>query len=80
PWPQAERVALINEDHTEDAVIITAFDDILFCCHEDLITMSRAQLIDVALSVNAKLPTVMAIDIDEVLPTSFIRGSIERIV
>lgn len=79
-WPRPERVALINEDYAEDAVVITAFDDVPFCCHEDLLTMSRDHLIGVALALNAKLPSAMAIDIDHALPTSFIRGSIERIV
>lgn len=78
--PKPERVALINEDLSEDAVVITALDDIPFCCHEDLLTMPRDKLIDVAHSLNAKLPSAMAIDIDHVLPTSFIRSSIERIV
>ncbi|KAF5372343.1 hypothetical protein D9615_009301 [Tricholomella constricta] len=70
----------MNEDYTEDAVVITTPDDIPFCCHEDLITMSRDKLISVARSLNAKLLTDMAIDIDHVLPTSYIRSSIEHIV
>ncbi|KAG6878236.1 hypothetical protein C0993_010358 [Termitomyces sp. T159_Od127] len=78
PWP--ERVALINEDHAEDAVVITTLDTVPFCCHEDLITMSRKQLIDVALALNARLPAVLAIDTDEALATSWIRASIERVV
>ncbi|GLB40863.1 hypothetical protein LshimejAT787_0900780 [Lyophyllum shimeji] len=79
-WPRAERVALVNEDYAENAVIITTFDDIPFCCHEDLLTMSHDQLIGVALAFNAKLPAALAIDIDHALPTSFIRASIERLV
>lgn len=74
------RVALQNEDTAEDAVIITALDKIPFCCHEDLVTMSREQLIKVAVSLNAKLPAAMAIDVSHIRPTSFIRSSIELIV
>ncbi|KAG5637566.1 hypothetical protein H0H81_004143 [Sphagnurus paluster] len=79
-WPQAERVAIINEDYSEDAVVISVLEDIPFCCHEDLITMSREQIIGVAQALNAKLPSAMEIDTDHVLPTSFIRSTIERIV
>ncbi|KAH0578820.1 hypothetical protein H2248_003017 [Termitomyces sp. 'cryptogamus'] len=78
PWPK--RVALINEDHTENAIVITTLDTVPFCCHEDLITMSRKQLIGVALALNARLPAALAIDTNEALATSWIRTSIERIV
>ncbi|KAG6888247.1 hypothetical protein C0992_009203 [Termitomyces sp. T32_za158] len=78
PWHK--RVALISEDHSEDAVIVTTLDTVPFCCHEDLITMSRKQLIDVACALNARLPVVLAIDTDEALATSWIRASIERVV
>ncbi|KAG5641091.1 hypothetical protein DXG03_006048, partial [Asterophora parasitica] len=75
-----ERVALINEDHSEQAVVVTTLDNVPFCCHEDLLTMPRESLLGVARSLNARLPHVMAIDIDHVLPTSFIRSCIERLV
>ncbi|KAG6816606.1 hypothetical protein H0H87_004698 [Tephrocybe sp. NHM501043] len=80
PWPCAERIALMNEDYTEDVVVITTLDSVPFCCHEDLVTMSREQLIGVAQCLNARLPSAMAIDIDSVLTTSWIRHSIERLV
>ncbi|KAF5372338.1 hypothetical protein D9615_009306 [Tricholomella constricta] len=42
--------------------------------------MSSGKLINVARSLNAKLPAGMAIDIDHVLPMSYIWSSIERTV
>lgn len=74
------RVALQNEDTVENAVIITALDNAPFCCHEDLVTMSREKLVDVALALNAKLPAVLAIDVSHTRPTGFIQNSIEYIV
>ena len=74
------RVALQNEDQAEDAVVITALDTIPFCCHEDLVTMSRAELINVARSLNAKLPAAMALDVSPTIATSFIRSAIELVV
>ncbi|KAK7062694.1 hypothetical protein VNI00_000182 [Paramarasmius palmivorus] len=79
PNPQA-RVALQNEDDEEDAVVITTLDTLPFCCHEDLITMSRHQLIVVAYSLNAKLPAILQIDISDRSSDRFIRNSIEVLV
>lgn len=73
-------VALQNEDAAEDAVIITALDTIPFCCHEDLLTMPREKLISVALSLNAKLPGALSIDVSHTRPDSFIRNAIELVV
>ncbi|KAJ3771710.1 hypothetical protein FB446DRAFT_627212, partial [Lentinula raphanica] len=73
-------VALQNVDETYNAVVITALEDIPFCCHEDLLTMSRAQLIAVARSLNAKLPAVMRIDTSDQRTDVFIRKSIEVLV
>jgi len=42
--------------------------------------MSRAELINVARSLNAKLPAAMALDVSPRLPTSFIRSAIELVV
>ncbi|KAJ3842450.1 hypothetical protein F5878DRAFT_395136 [Lentinula raphanica] len=77
---RAARVALQNVDDTYNAVVITALEDIPFCCHEDLLTMSRAQLIAVARSLNAKLPAVMRIDTSDQRTDVFIRKSIEVLV
>ncbi|KAF9458417.1 hypothetical protein BDZ94DRAFT_1173675, partial [Collybia nuda] len=74
------RVALQNEDIAENAIVITALDNIPFCCHEDLVTMSREKLVDVAMALNAKLPAVLAIDVSHTRPENFIRSSIEYIV
>ncbi|KAG6910334.1 hypothetical protein DXG01_011402 [Tephrocybe rancida] len=79
-WPDTERVALINEDYAEDALVITTLDTVPFCCHEDLITMSRDQLIGVALALNARLPSALAIDTNRALTTRCIRSAVERIV
>ncbi|RPD56540.1 hypothetical protein L227DRAFT_476354, partial [Lentinus tigrinus ALCF2SS1-6] len=71
-------VALQNEDPTEDAVVITSLNVIPFCCHADLITMSRTQLLDVATTMNAKLPLAMQIDTSR--SDTWIRHSIEVLV
>lgn len=71
-------VALQNEDTAEDAIVITALDTIPFCCHEDLLSMTHAQLITVAAVLNAKLPAVLAIDLAG--DPTFIRNSVEVIV
>lgn len=76
------KVALQSSDPTEfsDVVIITALSTIPFCCHEDLLTMSREQLINVALSLNAKLPAALNIDVGPARTNNFIRNSIEMVV
>jgi hypothetical protein len=73
-------VALQNEDPDEDVVIITKLDSVPFCCHEDLFGMSRHQLVAVALSLNAKLPAALRIDVSHRRPDTSIRHSIELIV
>ncbi|KAJ4469890.1 hypothetical protein J3R30DRAFT_3546852 [Lentinula aciculospora] len=80
PTRGRSRVALQNMDDTYNAVVITALEDIPFCCHEDLLTMSRPQLVAVAHSLNAKLPAVMRIDISAQRTDFFIRRSIEVLV
>ena len=73
-------VALQNEDLTEDAVVITALNTIPFCCHADLVTMSRLQLLAVADILNAKLPLAMQIDTGSSRTDTWIRHSIEFLV
>ncbi|KAI0764745.1 hypothetical protein C8Q74DRAFT_1168590, partial [Fomes fomentarius] len=73
-------VALQNEDTTEDAIVITALDVIPFCCHADLVTMSRPQLLVVADTMNAKLPLAMQIDTHPARSDASIRHSIELLV
>lgn len=75
--------ALQNIDPTEsddDTIIITALSTIPFCCHEDLLTMTREQLISAALSLNVKLPMVLRIDVSHTRSDAFIRRSIEFVV
>ena len=78
----ATRVALQNIDSTldDDAVIITALEYIPFNTHEDLLAMSREELVNVAQALNAKLPLALAIDISDSRPFSFIRNAIEVLV
>jgi hypothetical protein len=73
-------LALQNEDHTEDVVVITTLNNIPFCCHEDLLTMSREQLLSAALTLNARLPAALKIDVSHRSPDALIRNSIELIV
>ena len=74
-------VALQNDDaDDEDAVIITALNVIPFCCHADLLTMSREALVRVAETLNEKLPLSMRIDTSTSRSDAFIRNSIELLV
>lgn len=73
-------IALQNEDASEDAIVITTLDTVPFCCHEDLLTMSRSQLVQVATTLNARLPALLRIDTSLNRSDSFIRNSIEVIV
>ncbi|PBK64803.1 hypothetical protein ARMSODRAFT_866600, partial [Armillaria solidipes] len=73
-------IALQNEDACEDAIVITTLDTVPFCCHEDLLTMSRSQLVQVATTLNARLPAVLRINTSLNRSDSFIRNSIEVIV
>ncbi|KAG6847401.1 hypothetical protein H0H93_008452, partial [Arthromyces matolae] len=61
---QQSQVAIINEDPSSDAIIITTLSTIPFCCHEDLLTMSLDQLVRVARALNERLPRALAIDVD----------------
>ncbi len=62
------------------AIVITTLDTVPFCCHEDLLTMSRSQLVQVATTLNARLPALLRIDTSLNRSDSFIRNSIEVIV
>lgn len=73
-------VALQNDDVEEDAVVITALKVVPFCCHADLLLMSRVELVRVADNLNAKLPVAMRIDTSSNRTDHFIRTSIELIV
>ncbi|KAH7929158.1 hypothetical protein BV22DRAFT_985621, partial [Leucogyrophana mollusca] len=73
-------VALQNSDPATGAVIITSLPIPPFCCHEDLLTMSRLQLEGVALAMNARLPAALRIDVSECTPDIEIRRAIEVLV
>src|ERR1700722_15221505 len=74
------RVALQNSDSETDAIVITVLESAPFCCHEDLVMMSRPQLVAVALKLNAKLPRALHIDVNPSRPDGYIRNSIELLV
>ncbi|KAF8329259.1 hypothetical protein F5887DRAFT_829467, partial [Amanita rubescens] len=75
-------LALQNIDSTldEDAVIITALECVPFNSHEDLLAMSREELVQVAQTLNDKLPRALSIDTGDERPLSFIRNAIEVLV
>jgi len=73
-------VALQNDDMDEDAVVITALNIVPFCCHADLLTMTRDDLVRVADILNLKLPQAMQIDTSAPRSDVFIRNSIELLV
>ncbi len=73
-------IALQNEDPLEDAIVITALSVAPFCCHADLITMSRIQLLTVAAILNAKLPRALQIDVSPTCSDVAIRYAIEVLV
>ncbi|KAJ6547212.1 hypothetical protein B0H19DRAFT_860434, partial [Mycena capillaripes] len=73
-------MALQNDDLTEDAVVITALSMLPFCCHEDLLTMSRPELVAVAESLNTKLPVVLHISVSRTRSDAAIRNEIEFVV
>ncbi|KAJ6513805.1 hypothetical protein C8R47DRAFT_915115, partial [Mycena vitilis] len=73
-------MALQNDDLAEDAVVITALSTLPFCCHEDLLTMSRPALLAVAESLNAKLPAVLHISVSRNRSDAAIRSEIELVV
>lgn len=73
-------IALLNDVPADDAVIVTALTTIPFCCHADLLTMPRPQLIGVACSLNAYLPVALHIDLHPARPDAYIRSAIELLV
>ena len=75
-------IALETDDPSldSDAIIITSLNTLPFCCHADLITMTRPQLVAVAQTLNDRLPNALKIDVDNAKPDAFIRNSIEILV
>lgn len=80
--PHRARVAIQQEDTSLDAIVVTTLPNYPFCSHEDLLRMSRAELITVARAMNARLPANSASQIptdDRVLEAA-VRSQIEALV
>ena len=74
------RIALQQYDHSLDAIVITTLPCHPFCCHEDLLMMSRSRLIQAALLFNSRLPVCSQIELADTIPDAHIRHSIETLV
>ncbi|KAK7689669.1 hypothetical protein QCA50_007464 [Cerrena zonata] len=73
-------VALQTDDPSldSDAIVVTSLHTLPFCCHADLVTMTRPQLLTVAQTLNERLPNALKINTSK--PDAFIRNSIEILV
>ncbi|KAK1236553.1 hypothetical protein PQX77_000199 [Marasmius sp. AFHP31] len=78
--PPTTRIALQNEDPEIDAVVITALDSVPFCCHEELVGMTRDELVEAAEKMNEKLPGVLCVDVGRGVTGRGIRNAIEVLV
>ena len=74
------RLAIQHDDHSFDAVVVTTLPCYPFCCHEDLLTMSRQQLVEVAALFNSRLPSSRQIEVSDAATNAHIRHSIETLV
>ena len=74
------RLAIQHDDHSFDAVVVTTLPCYPFCCHEDLLTMSRQQLVEVAVLFNSRLPSSRQIEVSDAATNAHIRHSIETLV
>ena len=74
------RIALQQYDQSFDAIVITTLSSHPFCCHEDLLTMSRSQLVQAAAMFNSRLPGCSQIELADGIADAYIRHSIERLV
>ncbi|KAF8154431.1 hypothetical protein B0H34DRAFT_660259, partial [Crassisporium funariophilum] len=77
---QRARLAIQQHDEPLDAVVITTLPSYPFCCHEDLIMMSRQQLVEVASFLNSRLPRQSQIELGDAVTDANIRHSIETLV
>jgi hypothetical protein len=84
PAPQArsQRACLAIQQHDQpfDAIVISTLPSYPFCCHEDLLTMSRAQLIGVAQLLNSRIPPVTRLKVGEDVSDADIRAWVEVLV
>lgn len=78
--PEPSRLALQKDDPSLDAIVITTLNTFPFCCHEDLVTMPRTKLVEVAQLLNAKLPSSLQIEVDDGRSDGYIRSCIEILV
>ncbi|KAJ3514515.1 hypothetical protein NLJ89_g2340 [Agrocybe chaxingu] len=74
------RVAFQLHDDPFDAVVVTTLPCYPFCCHEELLLMSRKQLVDVASIFNSRLPQHTQIELSDAISDAHIRHCIERLV
>ncbi|KAF8800050.1 hypothetical protein BYT27DRAFT_6842465 [Phlegmacium glaucopus] len=74
------RIALQQHDQPLDAIVITTLPSYPFCCHEDLLMMSRSQLVEVAMLLNSRLPASSQIELIDGISDAHIRHSIETLV
>lgn len=70
-------VALQTTSLSTDSIIITSFQRAPFCCHEDLVTMPRPELTQVAQSINERLPKALQIACGDDVEDADIRRAIE---
>ena len=75
--PQA---ALQLYDRVFDAIVITTLLSCPFRRHEDLLMMSRSQLVQVAVMFNSRLPLSTQIELADSIPEAHIRHTIEMLV
>jgi hypothetical protein len=74
------RIGLQQYDQPLDAIVITTLPSYPFCCHEDLLMMSRSQLVQAAVMLNSHLPVCSQIELADTIPDAHIRHSIEMLV
>ncbi|KAG9309707.1 hypothetical protein JVU11DRAFT_10383 [Chiua virens] len=60
--PSLPAVVLQTYSVSTDSIVLTSLPSVPFCCHEDLLTMSRTQLEGVVRALNARLASA---DVDQ---------------
>ncbi|KAK7469152.1 hypothetical protein VKT23_003642 [Stygiomarasmius scandens] len=68
PSTQNQALALLqnyDESPSIDAIVITSLDVLPFCCHGDLCSMSKSELVRVARALNNKLPGALKINLGD---------------
>ncbi|KAF6743463.1 hypothetical protein DFP72DRAFT_755866, partial [Ephemerocybe angulata] len=75
-------VAIQQHDPALDAIVVTTLPEYPFYTHEDLLSMSRAELLSVARALNARLPAhgQSQIPVDGSVLESVVRARIEVLV